>query len=102
MRIPLRRAITKLVLPTARGTGDASGAGEKRRHLGEGLASGLELIVPPVIFLLVGLWIDSVTGLRPLFTVVLFAFACAGTFASAYYRYRARSEAHDEGKPWTR
>ncbi len=101
MRNPLRRAITNLFLPTAR-SGDASAGSAKRRHLGEGVASGMELVLPPLIFLLLGLWIDDATGLRPLFTILLFALGAAGTFCSAYYRYRARSEAEDEGKPWAR
>jgi len=62
----------------------------------------LELVAPAVLFALLGLWIDSALGTAPLFLLLLFAFGAAGTFASAYYRYRARSDALDAGKPWAR
>ncbi len=72
------------------------------RHRGEGLANGLELVVPTVVFTLLGLWVDSLLGTKPLFLVLFFVFGVVGTFASQYYRYRARSESLDAGKPWSR
>jgi F0F1-type ATP synthase assembly protein I len=74
----------------------------EHKFRGEGLANGLELVVPTVVFTLLGLWLDSEFGTAPLLLVVCFVFGVAGTFASQYFRYRARSAAHDEGKPWTR
>jgi F0F1-type ATP synthase assembly protein I len=69
---------------------------------GEGVVHGFELVVPTVLFTLLGLWIDSALGTSPLFLVVGFLLGAAGTFASQYYRYKARSEALDAGKPWSR
>jgi F0F1-type ATP synthase assembly protein I len=69
---------------------------------GEGVVHGLELVIPTVLFTLLGLWLDSALGTAPLFLIVGFLFGAAGTFASQYYRYRARSEALDQGKPWSR
>jgi F0F1-type ATP synthase assembly protein I len=71
-------------------------------HRGEGLAHGLELVIPTVVFTLLGLWLDSALGTKPLFLLVGFAFGVVGTFAAQYYKYRARSEALDAGKPWAR
>jgi F0F1-type ATP synthase assembly protein I len=62
----------------------------------------MELVIPTVVFTLLGLWADSSLGTAPLFLIVGFLFGAAGTFASQYYRYRAHSEALDEGKPWSR
>jgi Putative F0F1-ATPase subunit Ca2+/Mg2+ transporter len=76
--------------------------GDDNKYRGEAFASGLELVVPTVVFTLLGLWADSSWGTAPLFLVVGFVFGAAGTYASQYYRYRARSEALDEGKPWSR
>ena len=94
MKSRLRRFVHRVFVPKqARG---------EHKFRGEGFANGMELVVPTVVFTLLGLWLDSVTGLAPLFLVVLFLFGAAGTFATQYYRYRARSEAHDEGQPWAR
>jgi F0F1-type ATP synthase assembly protein I len=71
-------------------------------HRGEGLAHGLELVVPTVLFTLLGLGLDGALGTKPLFLIVGFVFGVGGTFASQYYKYRARSEALDAGQPWAR
>ena len=75
---------------------------QDNKYRGEAFASGLELVVPTVVFTLLGLWADSSLGTAPLFVIVGFLLGVSGTFASQYYRYRARSEALDEGKPWSR
>jgi len=72
------------------------------KYRGEAFASGLELVVPTVVFTLLGLWADSAWDTAPLLLIVGFVFGAVGTYASQYYRYRARSEINDEGKPWTR
>jgi F0F1-type ATP synthase assembly protein I len=69
---------------------------------GEGVVHGLEIVIPTVVFSLLGLWADSALGTSPLFLIVGFLFGVVGTFASQYYRYKARSEALDAGKPWAR
>jgi F0F1-type ATP synthase assembly protein I len=75
---------------------------EEHKYRGEAFASGLELVVPTILFTLLGLWADSSWGTTPLFLVLGFLLGASGTFASQYYRYRARSEINDEGKPWAR
>jgi F0F1-type ATP synthase assembly protein I len=72
------------------------------KYRGEAFASGLELVVPTVVFTLLGLWADNSWGTAPVFLIVGFLLGAVGTFASQYYRYRARSEINDEGKPWAR
>jgi F0F1-type ATP synthase assembly protein I len=72
------------------------------KYRGQGLANGLELVVPTVAFTLLGLWLDSEFGTAPFLLLFCFVFGVGGTFASQYYRYQARSEAIDEGKPWSR
>jgi F0F1-type ATP synthase assembly protein I len=69
---------------------------------GEGVVHGLEIVIPTVLFTLLGWWLDSALGTAPLFVIVGFFFGAGGTFASQYYRYKARSEALDQGKPWSR
>jgi hypothetical protein len=72
------------------------------QYRGEAFASGLELVVPTVVFTLLGLWADSAWGTAPLFLIVGFIFGAGGTYATQYYRYQARSEINDRGKPWAR
>jgi F0F1-type ATP synthase assembly protein I len=72
------------------------------KYRGEAFATGLELVVPTVLLTLLGLWADSSWGTAPLFLIVGFLFGAAGTYANQYYKYRARSEINDEGKPWAR
>jgi len=90
----LRRFVRWLFVPRK--------ARSEDKYRGEAFASGLELVVPTVVFTLLGLWADSSWGTAPLFLVVGFVFGAVGTYASQYYRYRARSEINDEGKPWAR
>jgi F0F1-type ATP synthase assembly protein I len=72
------------------------------KYRGEAFASGLELVVPTVVFALLGLWADSSWGTAPLFLILGVLFGAIGTYVTQYYRYRARSEINDEGKPWAR
>jgi hypothetical protein len=68
----------------------------------DALAQALTLVVAPLLFGLVGWWIDSWLGTGPIFAVALAVFALVGVALSTYYRYLARSAELDEGKPWTR
>jgi F0F1-type ATP synthase assembly protein I len=94
VRPRLRRFVHWLFVPRKARTED--------KYRGEAFASGLELVVPTVVFTLLGFWADNSWGTAPLFLILGFVFGAVGTFASQYYRYRARSEIHDEGKPWAR
>jgi hypothetical protein len=73
-----------------------------QKHRGEGVAHGLELVIPTVALTLLGLGLDSLLGTKPIFLLVGFVWGVVGTFVSQYYKYRARSEALDAGKPWSR
>ena len=94
MKPRLRRFVRWLFVPKQ--------ARSEDKYRGEAFASGLELVVPTVVFTLLGLWADSSWGTAPLFLIVGFLFGAAGTYATQFYRYRARSEINDEGKPWSR
>lgn len=95
MKTRLRRFVRWLFVPKA-------ARSDNNKYRGEAFASGLELVVPTVVFTLLGLWADSSWGTAPLFLILGFVFGAIGTYVSQYYRYRASSEAHDEGKPWAR
>ena len=81
-------------------------AGERRdqRDTWHGFSNALshafELVATTVLFVLLGLWIDSRAGTRPLFTVVLGLLAVIGLGVRAYYTYQAQIARDEEGKPW--
>jgi hypothetical protein len=69
---------------------------------GDALSHGLAMITAPVVFGLLGAFLDRRVDTAPIFLLLFAVFGVAASFASAYYRYEARV-AHDEtGKPWTR
>ncbi len=68
----------------------------------DALSYAVAMVIEIVVFGVLGAWIDSRTGTRPLFLLVLGAVGVLGAFASAYYRYERRMADHDSGKPWTR
>lgn len=70
--------------------------------LGTGMSQSLELVVGPLLLALLGVWIDSLAGTAPVFAISLLVFGAIGATISAYFRYQARAQAHDEGKPWAR
>ena len=97
MKTRLRRVLHRLFVPKQ--VRDGANAD---KHRGEGVAHGLELVVPTVIFTLLGLGLDALLGTKPLFLLIGFVWGVVGTFASQYYKYKARSEAQEVGKPWAR
>ena len=98
MKTRVRRVLHRLFVPKQ----VRDGADGDQKHRGEGVAHGLELVVPTVVLTLLGLGLDSLLGTKPLFLLIGFAWGVVGTFVAQYYRYRARSEALDAGKPWAR
>jgi F0F1-type ATP synthase assembly protein I len=69
---------------------------------GEALSLAVGLVVTPLLFALLGWWLDRMLGTDP---VLAFAFGAVGLFgqcAHMYYSYRARIAREEEGKPWTR
>jgi hypothetical protein len=77
-------------------------AGALAGGFGEALAQAFEFAVIPVLFGLAGLWLDGRLGIRPWLTVVLLTVGVTGVVARSIYLYKARVEADEEGKPWTR
>ena len=69
---------------------------------GNALAQAVEFAGTPLIFFLVGLWLDHRLGTGHVFSIVLFLVALTGVSVSAYYRYKAAMDAEAEGKPWKR
>jgi positive regulator of sigma E activity len=69
---------------------------------GNALAQAVEFAGTPLIFFLVGLWLDHRLGTGRIFELVLFLAALVGVSVSAYYRYKAAMEQEEEGKPWKR
>ena len=68
----------------------------------DALSHGMALVAVPIVFGLLGAWIDSRLDTSPLFLLLFAGFGFACSFASAYYRYEAKIARHEAGKPWTR
>lgn len=57
-----------------------------------------ELVLSPVIFGLLGFWIDGLLGTRPLVTVIAAVFALAGASVKIYLEYTLRMRSLDEDR----
>lgn len=66
------------------------------------MAQAFEMAVTPVLFALLGLFLDGRFGTRPVLTVALAVFAMVGSFLRAWYHYLARVDALEDGKVWRR
>lgn len=51
-------------------------------------AGSFELLLGPLLFGVLGLWLDARAGTRPVITVSLVVFAVVGAFCKQYYSYR--------------
>ena len=80
----------------------ADQSAREKRGYGDGLTQALTLVVGPVLFGLLGAFIDSQLGTAPLFLLVLGLFGVLAACVTAYYEYKDRIARHDEGKPWAR
>jgi Putative F0F1-ATPase subunit Ca2+/Mg2+ transporter len=69
---------------------------------GEALSQAFEFAVTPILFALFGLWLDSRLGSGHLWVVVLSVLGITGVCIKTIYRYKAKVEREEEGKPWTR
>jgi F0F1-type ATP synthase assembly protein I len=69
---------------------------------GEALQQAFEFAAVPVLFALLGLWLDDRLGTAPLWTVILVVLGLTGVCVRTYYSYKERVEREEEGKPWTR
>jgi len=87
-------------------TGDGGRSATDHRSLyggfGDALAQAFEFAVIPVLFGALGLWLDGRLGTRPWITVVLLVVGILGVVTRTLYVYKAKIEAEEEGKPWTR
>jgi F0F1-type ATP synthase assembly protein I len=63
---------------------------------GNTLARAFELVLTPLLFALLGRFIDSRADTSPLFTIALVAFAVAGVAIKTYYGYVAEMRAHEQ------
>ena len=75
---------------------------EERRGYGDALTQALTLVVAPVLFGVLGAFIDGLLDTSPLFLLTLGLVGVLGSCVTAYYEYEARIARHDEGKPWAR
>lgn len=66
----------------------------------DALSRAIEFAGTTLVFVLLGLWIDSRVGTKPLFTVVLGLLAVIGLGLIAYYRYQDQMRREEEAKPW--
>jgi F0F1-type ATP synthase assembly protein I len=80
----------------------ADQSAREKKGYGDGLTQALTLVVAPVLFGLLGAFIDSLLDTSPLFLLVLGFIGILATCVTAYYEYEARIARHDEGKPWAR
>lgn len=69
---------------------------------GEGLTQAVEMAATPVLFALLGLFLDGRFHTRPILTVALAVFAMVGSFLRAYYHYAAQVEELERDKAWRR
>ncbi len=75
---------------------------ELTNGFGDALARAFELVATPLLFALAGFGLDTVFGIRPVLTVVLFVFALAGVVVRMYYGYDQAMRRHDEEGPWAK
>ena len=67
-----------------------------------GWSRAFEIAGTTAVFTLLGLWLDSKFGTRPVLTIIFFVFAVAGLAVRSYYTYNAAMDEQEKGKPWTR
>lgn len=67
---------------------------ELNNGFGNALGRAVELTVSPVIFGLLGFFIDGRLGTRPVFMIFLFAFTFAYLFWKQYVHYSSEMDEH--------
>jgi F0F1-type ATP synthase assembly protein I len=85
--------------------GDVETNSERRMlnsAFGDALAYAFEFAVTPLLFAGLGWLLDRWLGTQPVLTVVLAVFGFIGVSLRTVYRYKAKVELEEEGKPWTR
>ncbi len=79
--------------------------GEKRElygGFGNSLVWAFEFAATPLLFGLIGHFLDGRLGTGPWLTVILVVFALAGLTVRMYYGYVAAMEEHEATAPWKR
>ncbi len=68
----------------------------------DALATAVEFVAVPLLFALLGYWLDHVFGTRPVLAIVLGLVGLVGVVLRTYYWYQANMTREEEGKPWKR
>ena len=66
------------------------------------LSQAVEFVAAPLLFALLGWYLDGRFGTGPVLAIVLGLVGLAGVIARSYYWYMAKIEREEEGKPWIR
>jgi F0F1-type ATP synthase assembly protein I len=69
---------------------------------GNALSQAVELVTAPLLFALLGWFLDRHFGTGPVLAITLGLLGVVGVAARSYYWYKAEIERAEEGKPWTR
>ena len=80
----------------------ADQSAREKSGYGDGLTQALTLVVAPVLFGLLGAFVDRLLGTGPVFLLVLGFVGGPGHLRDRLFRVQARIARHDEGKPWAR
>ena len=67
---------------------------------GDAMARAVEFAAAPVIFGVLGHWLDGRFGTSPIFLIALVLFAAAGVGVRTYYEYAARMDDIAARSPW--
>jgi F0F1-type ATP synthase assembly protein I len=70
--------------------------------LGDGLSQAVEMAVTPVLFALIGLFIDDRVGTTAIFALAFAIFAMVANFVKAYYVYLYKSQQQEDKQPWAK
>ena len=65
-------------------------------------AQSIEFVVAPLLFALLGHFLDGRFGTGPVLAIAFGLLGVVGVAARSYLWYRAAIEREEEGKPWTR
>ena len=68
----------------------------------DALAMAVEFVATPLLFALLGYWLDGVFGTGPVLAIALGLFGLTGIVLRTYYWYQANVKREEEGKPWKR
>ena len=66
----------------------------------DALSTSLTFVLGPLMFGLLGAFLDGIFGTGRVFTVLLAIIGLIAVATTIYYRYQAASAAEDAGKPW--